>query len=320
MDPWPLPQCSVESTRSRGKGPDTFWFPSVRGIPTVEYLMAIPLEDNFEDIIGKAQRGFKLDDDLLARRAGVDLPALGRVQAGHVLEEVIRKVACAMELGEQALVDSANRVWYPDTQSVPGLAALTTPYQSMTVNAYVVWDPDCGEAVVFDTGARADGMLRHIRQNHLSVNGVLLTHTHGDHVAALSELRSEISAPVYVSEKEPIRGVELFPEGKTFAVGNLRIETRLTSGHSAGGITYVISGLPKPVAVVGDALFAGSMGGGLVSYVEALGNNRKKILSLPDDTVLCPGHGPMTTVGEEKRHNPFFPEFQKTPKQPGAGR
>ena len=62
--------------------------------------------------------------------------------------------------------------------------------------------------------------------------------------------------------------------------------------------------------VVGDALFAGSMGGGMVSYADALRTNREKIMSLPDETVLCPGHGPMTTVGEEKKHNPFFPEFK----------
>ena len=73
----------------------------------------------------------------------------------------------------------------------------------------------------------------------------------------------------------------------------------------------VITGLAQPVAATGDAIFAGSMGGGVVSYLDALANNRKHILSLPNETVLCPGHGPMTTVDEEKRHNPFFPEFQK---------
>jgi glyoxylase-like metal-dependent hydrolase (beta-lactamase superfamily II) len=60
------------------------------------------------------------------------------------------------------------------------------------------------------------------------------------------------------------------------------------------------------VAVVGDSLFAGSMGGGNVSYADALRNNLEKILTLPDETIICPGHGPMTTVGEEKVHNPFF--------------
>jgi glyoxylase-like metal-dependent hydrolase (beta-lactamase superfamily II) len=71
-------------------------------------------------------------------------------------------------------------------------------------------------------------------------------------------------------------------------------------------MTFVVRGLARPVAIVGDSLFAGSMGGGNVSYQDAIQNNLEKILILPDNTVLCPGHGPLTTVGEEKRHNPFF--------------
>ena len=68
----------------------------------------------------------------------------------------------------------------------------------------------------------------------------------------------------------------------------------------------MISGLEKPVAIVGDAVFASSMGGGGISYPDALRTNHAEILTLPDATVLCPGHGPLTTVGEEKAHNPFF--------------
>ena len=60
------------------------------------------------------------------------------------------------------------------------------------------------------------------------------------------------------------------------------------------------------MAVVGDAMFAGSMGGGMVSYDDALCNNREQILTLPDATIICPGHGPLTTVGEQKHANPFF--------------
>ena len=71
-------------------------------------------------------------------------------------------------------------------------------------------------------------------------------------------------------------------------------------------MTYFVRGLDRPVAIVGDSLFAGSMGGGNVSYEDALRNNLEKILTLPNDTILCPGHGPLTTVAEEKKHNPFF--------------
>jgi hydroxyacylglutathione hydrolase len=73
-------------------------------------------------------------------------------------------------------------------------------------------------------------------------------------------------------------------------------------------MTYVVTGLTRPIAIVGDSLFAGSMGGGNVSYRDALRTNLEKILTLPDQTIICPGHGPMTTVGEEKEHNPFFAE------------
>ena len=69
----------------------------------------------------------------------------------------------------------------------------------------------------------------------------------------------------------------------------------------------MVSGLSQLVAVVGDAMFAGSMGGGGVSYADALRTNRAEILTLPDETILCPGHGPLSTVGEQKAHNPFFP-------------
>jgi glyoxylase-like metal-dependent hydrolase (beta-lactamase superfamily II) len=90
----------------------------------------------------------------------------------------------------------------------------------------------------------------------------------------------------------------------------LKIEPRSTWGHSKGGTTYVVTGLARPLAIVGDALFASSMGGGIVSFPDALSTNRKEIFTLPDETVICPGHGPLTTVREEKAHNPFYPEFK----------
>ena len=95
-------------------------------------------------------------------------------------------------------------------------------------------------------------------------------------------------------------------EGATYEVGGLTVETLRTSGHSPGGTTFFIRGLDQPVAIVGDSLFAGSMGGGNVSYEDAIRNNFEKIMVLPNDTILCPGHGPLTTVAEEKRHNAFF--------------
>ena len=199
----------------------------------------------------------------------------------------------------------------PNPITVPGLVQFNTAYRDMTVNCYLAWDTKTREAVVFDTGADCGPVLQFAKANQLALKLILLTHTHPDHVADLARLKRETGAPAHVCQLEAIEGAEPFSEGQSFQVGGLRIGTRLTSGHSAGGITYVITGLSRPVAVVGDAIFAGSMGGGMVSYADAIKNNRHKILSLPDDTILCPGHGPLTSVGEEKLHNPFFPDWQK---------
>lgn len=274
-------------------------------------MARISLEDNFTDIISKAQRGLGLTDAELCARARVSRADLQQIKSGTPIESALKQLAVVLELSPPALVQSAKEAWYPKPVQLAGLAQFTTPYNGMLVNAYVVWDPASREAAVFDTGAEIQPLLQHIQTNRLTVKLIFLTHSHSDHMAELPYLKEKTKAPAYISEKEPVRGAESFAPSRVFRLGRLPIETRPTSGHSRGGTTYVVSGLAHPVAVVGDALFAGSMGGGLVSYREALANNRSQILTLPDDTIVCPGHGPLTTVGEEKRHNPFFPEFQK---------
>jgi len=272
---------------------------------------SIPLEYNFTDIVGKAQRGLKLSDADLASRAGVNAEAIARIKGGEVDETGLRKIAPVLNLAAEALVQSAKKGWYPPGLQVDGLAQFNTPYEDMTVNSYLAWDPKSKEAVAFDTGADSGPILRLVKERGLTVKLILLTHTHPDHIADLTRLKKETGAPAHVGALESTNAAEGFNAGKTFQVGAVKIETRQTSGHSRGGITYVLAGLERPVAIVGDALFAGSMGGGAVSWSDALANNRKQIFSLPDDTVICPGHGPLTTVREEKRNNPFYSEFKK---------
>ena len=150
-------------------------------------------------------------------------------------------------------------------------------------------------------------MLDFLGAHGLALKSLFLTHTHGDHILELDRLAEKTGAAVFVGSREPaLAGAEAFEAGKEFRIGGLSVGTRLTWGHAQGGITYVVSGLEKPLAVVGDAVFAGSMGGGAVSYADALRTNRKEILSLPDATILACGHGPLTTVGEQKKSNPFL--------------
>jgi hydroxyacylglutathione hydrolase len=269
--------------------------------------MNIPLEDNVGDVIGKAQRGLGISDSQLAERAGVGADAVRKLRDGDLTGDAVERVAPLLQLSALALRKLAARAWEPVAEP-DGLAMFNTTYGDITVNAYLVWDTATRGAVVFDTGADCGGILERVERENLKVKLILLTHAHPDHVADLGRLRKATGAAVYISEREPQKGAEPIAEGKRFEVGSLKIEARLTSGHSPGGITYVVTGLARPVAVVGDSLFAGSMGGGNFSYPDALRNNRQKILTLPDETVVCAGHGPLTTVGKEKRDNPFFAE------------
>lgn len=267
--------------------------------------MTIPLEDNISDVIGKAQRGLGISDSQLAERAGITADKVRSLRSGDFDADAIERTAPVLKLSSAGLGKLALGKWDP-VEEIVGLALFNTTYHDITVNAYLVWDPATRDAVAFDTGADCSGMLKRIDKEKLSVRLILLTHAHPDHVADLRRLRQTTDAPVYISELEPEEGAQPIAEGKRFKAGSLKIEARLTSGHSPGGMTYVVTGLALPIAIVGDSLFAGSMGGGNVSYEDALRNNREKILTLPDETIVCPGHGPLTTVGKEKADNPFF--------------
>ncbi len=271
--------------------------------------MELPLEDLYGDIIGKAQKGLKIQDAVLMEVTGITREELEQARQGEFREDVARRLALVLGLDADALCDTGKKTWRPVPVQIRGLQQFTTTWEDMTVNSWVIWDEKSRQAVAMDAGADADPMLDFLKKHDLNLDLILLTHAHPDHVAALDDLRADAPcAPVYLHQDESYSGGKTEPvtEGDVYQVGNLTIEVRFTPGHSAGGTTYVVSGLSRPVAIVGDALFSGSMGGAPNAWQSALRVNRQKILSLPENTILCPGHGPMTSVGEELRHNPFY--------------
>jgi len=269
--------------------------------------LRIPLEDNFTDIIAKAQRGLGFHSEELAARSGATIAEIENLKNGILDEEALHKVAAVLGLGPDALLALAQSRYKPEpVEDMEGLACFNSIFDDMTVNSFLVWDPATKEAAFFDTGADGQPMLDFAASHGLVVKQVFITHIHTDHIFDLDRLIEKTGAQAWVCDKEPIDGAEPFAAGRTFSIGRLTVETRQTSGHAAGGVTYVIRGLSKPVAIVGDSMFAGSMGGGMVSYADAVRNNREQILTLPDATIICPGHGPLTTVGEQKTANPFF--------------
>jgi hydroxyacylglutathione hydrolase len=269
--------------------------------------MKIPLEDLFEDIVGKAQRGLQVSDQEICQRADLDLETLRSLKKGSGTPAAVPGLADALGLGPKALADSYSGSWYPTgVPAIDGAKQFNTPLMDMTVNAYLIWNPETKEAAVFDTGADASELLAFVDSARLAVKYLFLTHTHQDHVADLGAIVKRTHAEIFSPDLERLPETKIVREGDQFRLGKLRIEARLTNGHSPGGTSYVVHGLENTVVVVGDSLFAGSMGGAPNDYQKALRNNVEKLLSLPGDTLVCPGHGPLTTVANERKHNPFF--------------
>ncbi|MGI5823667.1 MAG: MBL fold metallo-hydrolase, partial [Dethiobacteria bacterium] len=178
--------------------------------------------------------------------------------------------------------------------------------------------------IIIDPGAAGERIILRVEQLKLKVRYVVNTHAHIDHIGANEEVRQAFRVPLLAHKADlpryhsPQAGIALFmdkveveppddfiQEGDSLQVGTLQVKVLETPGHSPGGITLDING----VLFAGDTLFAGSIGrtdfpGG--SFPVLIQSIKDKILSYPDDTKVFPGHGPPTTVGDERRYNPFL--------------
>ena len=269
----------------------------------------IPIEDNFSDVIAKAQRGYAITDEELITRAAISAADLDALRKGEPRLPILRRLARHLKLSPDALETLAKKEAYPRAPVFPrGFAMFNTFHEGMSVNNYLVWDPKTREAAVIDTGADAEDLLGFVRVEKLRVKHILLTHTHEDHIAALPRLATATGASVWSSEREPIDlpGAQFFAENAYFHLGVIAIKCLATSGHSPGLTTFYVQGLAWPLALCGDALFSASVGGTPTHFREQIKNTRARIFSLPKDTVIGPGHGPLTTLAHERKYNPFF--------------
>lgn len=197
----------------------------------------------------------------------------------------------------------------PDLNRWQHFRMLTTAGDGMTVNAYLIWDASTREAAAFDTGFDAREMLETIANERLQLRHIFITHSHQDHVEALGELRAAMPQAKVRGNSRHAPAEQRLQPGAVFQLGSLQVTFRETPGHAADGVTYLIRGWPGKapgVAIVGDTIFAGSMGRGNDGWELARQKVREHILSLPSATLLGPGHGPLTTVAEEQVNNPFF--------------
>ncbi len=193
-------------------------------------------------------------------------------------------------------------------------------------NCYLVSAEGSREAVVIDPGWEADAILAAARSAKLTIELILLTHGHFDHIGAVAGVKVATGASLAIHAREvdwlhanggadlfgfKIRSVpqpdRLLEHGEKIEVGLLSFETRYVPGHTAGHVAFIEHA--QRAAFVGDVLFAGSIGrtdlpGG--DYDTLIASITDQLLALPDDFKVYPGHGPPTTIGMERETNPFL--------------
>ncbi|MEF2279966.1 MBL fold metallo-hydrolase [Deinococcus sp. YIM 134068] len=200
----------------------------------------------------------------------------------------------------------------------------TLPTGPLQENAVLVAGKD-GEGFLFDPGDEAGRVLAMVRGAGVTVRGILLTHAHFDHIGAVQPVREALGVPVWLHPADlplyrmgrasaarwnlpfvqPEAPDHEIKQGQVFTAGDLTLAARELPGHAPGHVVFVGDGF----VVAGDTLFQGGIGrtdlpGG--NHPQLLAGIARELLSLPDETAVYSGHGPATTIGAERRTNPFL--------------
>ena len=270
------------------------------------------LEDELGDILEKARDGKSWSQKDLAQSADIELEDIRRIENYELTpgDASIQKIASALDLHGPSLSVIANEAWVPrEITPDPApfdLVCLDVFMGMYPVKCYLLICRDTRETAIIDTGANPEAIIRKAVELNVRPSKILLTHSHPDHAGGLGVLDREYHCPAWIDKKEPrpsgSRDLRYVVDGETIPLGRLKIKVVATPGHTPGGVSYWVG----ESILSGDAIFAGSMGRANASWPGLFQSITTRLLTFPDHYRLFPGHGPATTVGEEKRHNPFF--------------
>jgi hydroxyacylglutathione hydrolase len=255
------------------------------------------LEDEYADVIRKACVGCGISQQQLSQRLGVSETDWQSFLAGDFDVQLAKRIAETLKLKPEAFAKLP--IYQPKPLAVSAITQLELPFGHWSVNCW--WVEQGSTRLLFDAGMGPDDVVEAMPAKP---HDLFITHGHHDHVGGVEALIGK-GVSVHGAEFSGSRQVELCGE---MDFGDLKLKVCDLSGHYVPAVGYHIEGLEVPVLVVGDALFAGSIGKtpNPERYRLALHTLREALVDLPEDAVLLPGHGPATTVGEERENNPFI--------------
>lgn len=272
------------------------------------------LEDELGDVLEKAARHANLSQERLAAFADVD-PA--RIQdaldyRSELTQAELGRLARVLGLNEVGLNALAQGA-YPRAE-LDGLPfcvhPLRMPYGVGVANAYVV-STGGDTAILFDTGASHAELHRAWPARIAQIEAVFITHYEAEHIGGLDVVLQETELKQFYG---PPTGrwaqCHGLGEGQTVPFDKIKVTAFHTPGHAAEHNCYLIQATAQPsgaaLLISGDLIFAGSLGGGYFCCQRQLKHSRRILTMLPDDTIIAPGHGPLTTAANERRYNPFL--------------
>jgi glyoxylase-like metal-dependent hydrolase (beta-lactamase superfamily II) len=272
------------------------------------------LEDEFADVLKKAQRGTGTSSDALARATGLHASLINAWAGGDGAPDdaQARALAAALKLDPGKLADAAAVRWLPERIDVPGIRH--HPQNPHPSNGYVFFIEGSRRAALVDPAGVPANLLRILREGAYNLEYILITHKHADHCDAAEPVYNAFPDAKIVMHQADVKAIGplaakalMVKDGEELSFGDdAHIRMLHTPGHTDGSSSYLF----KSAVFTGDTLFAGSVGGAygdVSTYDDILNSVASKLFTLPDETVLMPGHGPPSKIGWEKAHNPFFP-------------
>jgi glyoxylase-like metal-dependent hydrolase (beta-lactamase superfamily II) len=271
------------------------------------------LEDDFSDVFRKAKRGTGVDDAAIAARTGLPVAALAAWTKGEGVpsEDVARTIAPLLGLDPGKFGDLAAQRWHPHIAMPPDVRH--HPQDPHPSNGYLFHLEDGRTAALIDPAGIPSNLMRAIAEGPYALRYILITHKHLDHCDATADVARafpDAKIVMHRADSEAIGALahKALPidEGEPLPFGDgSEIRMLHTPGHTDGSSCFMF----RSTVFTGDTLFAGSVGGAfgdVSTYADILESVRSKLFRLDDETVIMPGHGPPSTIAEEKAHNPFF--------------